>query len=307
MSFPVYPGEYNLARRSRLGREADARAIRIINDKVGQFRFFRGTISVDLEAGPSLTDEDCLADIQHLCDARQAAVYWADGSRCMQEDTHNQVLGAGVAWQIRDEDLEEGEIGEEVTYASEKYPLGEETGDVKDTELFGIAAALGLAVERRLQDHSIVLVRIFSDSKAVLTGLRSGRIVTLGPACSSPWALQDVYDRTDILRDLGVAVQLVWVKGHARSKGNDCAHAAARGVVNSQMQSGVRGRGWVKMQGVPEQIAEMGIDSITEWYWRMNKEWILQGRNEDEEEGEEGEEDEELEDGEVVEDATSAS
>lgn len=68
-----------------------------------------------------------------------------DGSR-RQDAAMNAVLGAGVAWQgmTGEEEMKEGEV----RYKSTTYPLGMETGGSEDAELFAIAAALRLAVER---------------------------------------------------------------------------------------------------------------------------------------------------------------
>jgi ribonuclease HI len=114
------------------------------------------------------------------------------------------------------------------------YSLGVNTGTSEDAELFGIAAALHLAAEKAKKDRGVRHVRVLSDCVRVMQGIQRGSITHLGPAVSSPWALQQVYDNADILVGLGVKVELVWVKGHAQSEGNCGADAAATEVVQIQ-------------------------------------------------------------------------
>lgn len=111
-----------------------------------------------------------------------------------------------------------------------------------------------------------------------MKGLESGSISTLGPAVSSPWALQVVYDVTDALIARGIAVELAWVKRHALSEGNRLADSAA--AEGAEMEAMERKRKFVRRKEVPELIAMMGIDSIEEWYWRANKELLLLGEEE---------------------------
>jgi hypothetical protein len=102
---------------------------------------------------------------------------------------HDPVLGAGVAWQVRDE---QGSWA----WASKSFVLGLKTGSVMDTELFGIRAALGLAVERI---GTLEAVKVFSDSVNVLDLIGRGEIWALGPAVSLPWTLEDVYNHAAVL------------------------------------------------------------------------------------------------------------
>ena len=226
----------------------------------------------DSAVGRSLTDADHLQDMWGAFTEGKAAVYWADGSR-RQDASGEAVLGAGVAWQVQDD---EGEW----RYESKTFALGHETGESADAELFGIAAALGLAVEKVEQQQKIERVRVFSDCADVLEWIKDGTISILGPAVGPIWALQEVFDCVDFLAENQVEVELVWVKGHAKSEGNRAADRAAS--AGAKMQ-GVRGkRGFVKRKEAPELIAMMGQDSVEEWYCRANKERLLRGEEEKE-------------------------
>jgi hypothetical protein len=114
----------------------------------------------------------------------------------------------------------------------------------------------------------------------ILQDIEEGTIRNLGPAISSPWALEDVYGLTDFLVDSGVVVELVWVKGHAYSEGNIRADLAAGEASQNQLDASTGNYGWNRKQHVPAQIAEMGPDSVDKWYWRVNKAWISAGMNE---------------------------
>jgi ribonuclease HI len=270
------------------------RKIRIINESIDEYRIFMGTIYIqDPFEAQMRTDNDLLCDIRDRFDAGKAAAYWADGSR-QHSDRYGAILGAGVAWLERNPD---GDWG----WKARGFALGQNTGTSDDAELFAIAAALRLAVEQAQTNEgaAVEVVRIFTDCMALLHGLDSGMIAHLGPAISSPWALQDVYDFTDYLVDRDIAVQLVWLKGHAQSEGNHYADGAAREAVTGQMCVSEERSGWVRREDVPKLIAEMGLDSVEEWYWRVNKRLLLAGKEEDDEEcgGEENEDEEAMSEG----------
>jgi ribonuclease HI len=264
-------------RRWRLEQECEARRIHIINANIGQYRAFSGRIEVNIREAKSATDEDHLHDIKSTYDDGKALAYWTDGSHRYKSDG-NAVTGAGVAWQERNPQ------GEWV-WETKMYGLGENTGSINDAELYGIASGLRLAVEKadKKPPGYYQHVRVLSYSARVLTEIENGRISILGPAVSSPWALQQVYDHTDTLMQMGVDVRLVWVKGHARSEGNGHADRAAGEAVMMQMEGRKRGK-WVLKRDVPELIARMGQDSVDEWYWRVNGEMLCRGEEEKEEE-----------------------
>jgi hypothetical protein len=79
-----------------------------------------------------------------------------------------------------------------------------------------------MVVERlkRGEVEMVKCVRIFSNCRSVLELLQNNSITYLGSAIGVRWALEDVYNYTDLLVNRGVAAQLVWQKGHALSEGN---------------------------------------------------------------------------------------
>jgi len=152
----------------------------------------------------------------------------------------------------------------------ERFLLGKDTGSSTDAELYAIKAALELAVRKVDGALWICHVRILSDCASVLQGLESGKTCDLGPAVSSTWALQDVYDLTYHLISKNITVDLVWVKGHALSTGNLHAdHIAGKAVLDQ----GTMARKWglMRKEEILSFIRRMGIDSEKEWLWRANK------------------------------------
>lgn len=152
-----------------------------------------------------------------------------------------------------------------------------------------MAAALGHAITKVGSEGSVVQkVRMFSDCRIVLEGLDTGSISCLGPALSSGWAVQAIYDRTDLLEERGVSIQLVRLKGHAKSEGNGFADQAECEAVWSQIRlPPKRNFVWKKKEQCSRKIFDMGRNSADEWYWRVNKSLLLSGRVEDDEEVEE--------------------
>ena len=95
-------------------------------------------------------------------------------------------------------------------WKEEGYQCGQDTGEAADAEVFAVAAALGHAITKVGSECSVVQkVRMFSDCRIVLEGLDTGSISCLGPALSSGWAVQAIYDRTDFLEERDVSIQLV--------------------------------------------------------------------------------------------------
>tara|TARA_R110002003_G_scaffold244_12_gene17538 strand:+ start:17073 stop:17954 length:882 start_codon:yes stop_codon:yes gene_type:complete len=258
------PAQAYHARKRALTQASEDRRIRIINTTIGQFRTFSGTITIPSRKDAKAPDATRLQDI---ADPATALVYWADGSQ--SRSGVNDVLGAGVAWQ------------DEQEWQSAMFSLGLNTGEVKDAELFGIAAALHLAVERVVDGgEAIALVRVFSDSQNVLSGLQDGSITTLGPAIGKNWALENLFERADWLATNGARVELVWVKGHSGSQGNwqaDAKAAEAVGMQCAALGEGKRRRRVVGREDAPEEMRELGEDAVEEWFWRVNGELVLSG------------------------------
>ncbi|KAF1835865.1 hypothetical protein BDW02DRAFT_567622 [Decorospora gaudefroyi] len=276
-------------RKQVLEHAARERKLRIIWDHVGTWREFRGAVSVALgpEAGTK-TDTDHLADIRSRYEEGRALAYWSDGS--MRKEDKYDLLGAGVAW--------EQSVCGRWRWMSERYPLGVNSGGVTDTELSGILGALRLAVMRVQQDARIKLVRIFSDSATVLRGLRDGTLFDLGPAIPGPggWAIQDVYQIADELAAKHVALELVWVKGHALSEGNQRADAAAAEARRMVRLPAGQPR-FVKKAEVPMSITLRGSDAVEEWFWRVNKDRLLRGEEEIDDDSDFGSDDMDISDG----------
>ncbi|KAE8864358.1 hypothetical protein PTNB29_04322 [Pyrenophora teres f. teres] len=252
-------------RRRYLRNESRRRRRRIIAAMMGESRVFKGGIKVEKEPEGNAR---YLEDIQRAYNDGNALVYWTDGS------VQRGNLGAGVAW--------EREVqGGNKTWVTTEIPLGQDTGSSTDTELYAIKAALQLAVERTEDAPGIRHVWILSDCLPVLQGLESGKIIDLGPAVSSSWALKDVYDLTDRLIRDSVTVDIVWVKAHAQSTGNQHADAAAARAASSQRSREMRGL--TKRSEVPSFVRGMGKDCEDEWLYRANKRWFEEGGEEEEE------------------------
>ncbi|KAH7080963.1 hypothetical protein FB567DRAFT_412433, partial [Paraphoma chrysanthemicola] len=241
-------------RKLNYQRASDDRCNRIISSIVGS-RAFPGTVTIPSVAEACRDDSSRLQDI---ADPTTTLVYCADGS--YRRAGVNDVLGAGVAW------LDE----QKWHYAS--YSLGVNTGNSQDAELFGISAALGLALERVVvEGEAIELVRIFSDAQKVLDALANGNPNVLGPAGRKSWALGDVYEWADALVKAGVKVELVWVKGHSQSMGNRLADEAAVSAANMQKESLGKGKRFLVQRGdVPDEMKDPDRDAVDEWHWRVN-------------------------------------
>lgn len=267
-------------RTQDLEKKSHERKLRIIDDKIGRYRTLDASVVLqDTSEAQMRTDDDLVSDIEDQLEAGTALAFWTDGS-VRKDYKHDLFLGAGVAW------IEYTQQGQ-WDWQRERFELGQDTGDSYDTEVFGVAAALGLAVEKvRSWGSAVQIVRIFSDCRNVLQSLEHSTTMALGPAGQKTWALQDIYDHTDFLVGRGVTVQLVWLKGHALSTGNCLADKAARDAAQVQLQlPNTRKTQWKKMQDVPAWVVELGRDSVDEWWWVVNKALLVSGRVEGDDEG----------------------
>ncbi|KAF2034028.1 hypothetical protein EK21DRAFT_97814 [Setomelanomma holmii] len=243
--------EYSFRKKTLLKAASDHK-IRIINTTIGEFRTFSGTITIPSKKDAEATDAARIKDIK---DKETALVYWADGSQFRRGV--NEVLGAGVVW--RDEEK----------WQAANFTLDLNTGDAIDAELFGVAAALQLAIGRVDEGECVDLVRIFSDSQNVLSGVLEGTIVHLGPVIGKNWALQNLYNRG-----------MVWVKGHSVSEGNKLANTAATNAGRMQVEilgGETKKRRMLKKEDAPVEMKDAGEDAVQEWYWRVNGELLLSG------------------------------
>ncbi|KAH4021905.1 hypothetical protein HBH98_164010 [Parastagonospora nodorum] len=273
-------------RTQNLEQKSQDRRLRIINDKIGKYRTLGATVTTqDTFEGRWRTDDDLVSDMKDQLEAGTALAFWADGS-VRKDEKWDAFLGAGVAWQERREDGN-------WEWQQAEFELGQDTGESSDTELFAVAAALGLTVEKfRGEGSAVRAVRIFSDCRSLLLSLERGTTMTLGPVGQKTWALQDIFDHTNFLVGRGVTVQLVWQKGHAQSAGNCLADKAARKAALVQLQLPTTKKSkWKKMRHVPAWVTDLGRDSVNEWWWVVNKALLLSGRVEgDDEEVDEDEE-----------------
>lgn len=255
-------------RKVHLQKEEHKRLLNIINERVGKWRRFKGEVRTDdFSGGQFLTDEDVLHDMRPQMEEGSAMALWTDGSRRLDE-----ALGAGVVWRV------EEAVG--WGWKEMEIPLGRKTGASEDAELHAIAAAADFAAKEVEEGSPIRLVRIFSDCARVLKGIERGTLTLLGPAVSSPWAIEVLYDSTDFLVKRDVKVQLVWVKGHAQSEGNNRADVAARNAARKAAEEEEK-KGWETRDSAPQAIKEMGEDSVEEWFWRMNRLHLLEGKDDD--------------------------
>jgi ribonuclease HI len=180
----------------------------------------------------SCRNVDLLHDILEKYDAGEALVYWADASKSVEPNSGwDEVLGAGVAWRVK----ERGQW----TWQVEHHELGQRTGSIADAELFALCASIGLAIEHinEAEKGTVKLLRIFSDAQRVLQDLGAvGKLKVLGPAISSPHcAVESLYDRADLFADDDIKLEIVCVKGHTGSRGNEVADNAAREAVHRQI------------------------------------------------------------------------
>lgn len=53
-------------------------------------------------------------------------------------------------------------------------------------------------------------------------------------------------------------------------------------LCNTSVKRPQVGSGWQYRQDVPAGLANLGPDSVEEWYWRVNKAWLLAGLREGE-------------------------
>jgi ribonuclease HI len=227
-------------------------------------RIFNGRIIVPSDIDARMPDSVRLQDISTAIILDLALVYWVDGSYGHQRKAEG-FMGAGVVWQDRGIDR------------FQSYKLGRRTGNNEDAEVFAIAAALGKAKEEVDQGRDFELVRVISDALCVLTGLRRGTQCRFGPMLTKRTALQAIYERADLLTSLGIQVELMWVKGHSKSEGNNLADKVANQAVKDQvaginMISGNEDptRPMTRAD-VPTMWKELGPDWVDEWLARANE------------------------------------
>jgi ribonuclease HI len=255
------------------------RVNRIRNLAIGTNHQFPCTVIHTTPEEARANDDVRLADIKEEMENGKCRVYWVDGAVGCSHNTNHGVMGAGVSW-MEKRVREDGMWGWK--WCTHGVQLGRNTGAIGDAELYAVAEALQLAVREVQRERSDMVkrVRIFTDHQGLtkqLDPLRAGRdSLSLGPTISPRFALQNLFERADWLAKQGVAIELVWVKGHSRSIGNKKADTTANQALATQYQilvQGGKGEGVYQMEA-PEAFKNAGEDFAEEWLFRANK-WFL--------------------------------
>lgn len=110
-------------------------------------------------------------------------------------------------------------------------------------------------------------LRLFTDSNAVLKQLKSRSYTILGPLLEGKWAIEELFEHVNFLKDHGIQIHLQWVRGHGECEGNRMAdRAVARGIKDLRTTLPPRNR---KMDVVvPRHIVERGEDTVAEFHFR---------------------------------------
>src|SRR5690242_7425116 len=248
-----------LKRFKRLKANSKQRVRRLSQVLLGSGRSFAGHVVIPPHEVASRTDVLRLKDIRKELKTGKAAVYWVDGSE------RDGYLGAGVVW-------DEGNITR-----ARFHSLGRNNaGYSGDAELFAIAAAMRKAKRTVRNGNGAQLVRIYSDAQAVLLGLRSGQHHWIGPLQEKTTVLQELYDNADWLVSHNVRVEIIWVKGHSASEGNQIADTAARKAVTAQITScRSNDPGITAQQDITKRYRRLGPDWSAEWLYRMHRQQLI--------------------------------
>ena len=251
---PLTSGGPSGARRCRLRR--------LRNSILGRNPSFPGKIIIPSDIDARREDSTRVQDVEQALQEGTAQVFWVDGS------DRGGFLGASVVW------LDDTQL------AYKSYQLGPSTGgNAADTELFALAAALGRAKKLVQQGRALRLVRVFSDALSILGSIRQGHCLTFGPLLAKKTALEGLYARAQWLKAHDVDIELIWVKGHAHSEGNNLADKIAGQATSDQAVSPntVEPPGASTLGDVPEIWRSMGQDWVEEFLSRANhKQVILQ-------------------------------
>jgi ribonuclease HI len=176
---------------------------------IGTNRAFAGYISFDSRAA-YVADVERMQDVEVLYNSGQALAYWTDGS------CGNNGLSAAVVWV------------EQKGWLTRGFKINGATGSSGDAELYALAAAMLIAVDKVKLQNDVKLVRIYSDAKSLLQSLAKRSPSSLGPTISRKYALVVLHEQAEWLEECGVRVELTWVKGHHNSAGNKLADRVAK-------------------------------------------------------------------------------
>ncbi|KAF2124678.1 hypothetical protein P153DRAFT_253058, partial [Dothidotthia symphoricarpi CBS 119687] len=254
--------------RRQMLTERNDRLHRLHDAIVGTGRAFKGKLTHNPQDASS-QDPANLSDISNLSEAGRAAIYWTSGSAQLG------YMGVGVVWQ--EKALGSGR------WQEAEYPIGYNTGTISDAQAFGVAVALGLAVDKVKEGKSLKVVRIFTHSPGMISSLHKQKYTSLGPMLGDRFALLDLYERSDWLVKHGVEVELVWLKnkGHVKSKAVRLADEAADRAAHANtelsgvIKTAIHGANVTELlktiDDVPQIYRASGQDWIDEWLWRQNK------------------------------------
>ena len=233
--------------------ESKARRKAMIKKLLGFRPKFAGKVTIPPPDIAKADDYTRMGDIKRGLLTGHAAVYWVDGSNW------GGFLGAGVVQYV---------VGGR---PATSYELGSAIrGCSDDAELFAIAVALELAQSSVQGGQDLRLLRIFSDAQPVLLGFQTGKMHWIGPLHHEIIAVQRAFEVTEWLASKGVEVELVWVKGHSASEGNQMADRAAREAIDRQLLAKKTEPAEEPDQlDVPELWRQLGQHWVAEWEHRV--------------------------------------
>ncbi|KAF2026251.1 hypothetical protein EK21DRAFT_92585 [Setomelanomma holmii] len=248
---------------------------------LGRHPLFEGDLLISESGIARLSDLDMLASmgggaLGGVHDG-STLVYWTDGNVLNLDPSKAGsmvYLGAGVV------SLKQISPSGKLKYKSQEYIAGRNTGSIGDAELYAITSAIGLAIQvAKKADSQTQRVRILTDRCGILQGIPTGHS-PLGPFTSPRLALQDLYEGAAWLTAQGIKLELAWVKGHDKSKGNKLADKAARRASQTQAKlslaqaSDAGEEPGIKVEA-PAMFVEKGAAWKDEWLWRANKNFLV--------------------------------
>jgi ribonuclease HI len=262
-TLPKPPKPFFISREERRAMldEKHLRCNRLRTSLIVQDRPFPGTIIISEREDANKSDPERLADIQDRLQAGLAAVFWVDGS------LREHCMSTAVVWNENFPDKK--------SWCEQDFQLGRYNGDTGDAEVHAAAAALGLAANEVQDGKRWSLVRVYSDHEGLLKSLQNGRNTPLGPLVNGRFALQDLYELAEWLAGKGIGVELIWVKGHKKSMGNNKADRAAARSATAQASmltlADLNERELKTIEDVPNALKALGPDFVEERLWRRNK------------------------------------
>jgi ribonuclease HI len=252
--------------RNEIRAQRKLRARKLYQSILGNNPTFSGKVIISSDFDARKSDYRRLMNEDQNIDLGHTIVYWADGSYAYS-GSNAGYMGAAIAWLDGDH------------YAVESFELGRYTGNSEDAEIYAIAAALGRAKKEVWESMDIHLVKVYSDAMGILEALANGTPLRVDPMLHNEnTALHNIYDRAQWLANKGVELELIWVKGHAQSRGNALADRAAYDAVSDQPDrlqpiawqwDWMPGK-WATSENVSAPWKDMGSEWVEEWLSRAN-------------------------------------